>query len=202
MTTQTNTLGSASLMAAVWPAEGRQVWLRNILLVLAGSALMAVSAQIQVPMWPVPVSMQTFATLVLGMAFGGRLAAAAIGLYILEGAMGMPVFAGGQAFLTGAPSMGYIFGFLLGGAAVGFLADLGWGRKVATAALALLIGNALIYLPGLAWLHLAWTHDLQATLAGGLYPFLIGDALKLALAASLLPAAWALVRKVKGGGRA
>ncbi|HET8728397.1 MAG TPA: biotin transporter BioY [Alphaproteobacteria bacterium] len=184
MTTQT-----MSLAAAAWPAEGRQAWLRNVVLVLAGSALLAVSARIQVPMWPVPVSLQTFAVLVIGMSYGGRLAAATLAAYLAQGAIGLPVFTAP----LGGPTTGYLFGFLIAATVIGFLADRGWDRNVVTAGAALLIGNALIYLPGLAWLHAVYVHDLQGTLLAGFYPFLVGDALKLALAAAALPFAWKLM---------
>lgn len=183
------TTHSTSLAASVWPAEGRQAWLRNIVLVLAGSALMAVAAQIKVPMWPVPMSLQTFAVLVIGMSYGGRLAAVTLAAYLAQGAIGLPMFTAP----LGGPTTGYLFGFLLAATAVGFLADRGWDRKAGTALAALVIGNALIYVPGLVWLHAVYLHDVQATLAAGLYPFLLGDAIKLALAAAALPFAWRLV---------
>lgn len=189
MTTQSTTLA-----AAVWPAEGRQAWLRDIVLVIAGSALLAVSAHIQVPMWPVPISLQTFAVLVIGMSYGGRLAAVTLAAYLAEGAIGLPVFTAP----LGGPTTGYLFGFFLAATAVGFLADRGWDRSIVTAVLALLIGNVLLYVPGLLWLGVVYIHDAQATLAAGLYPFLIGDALKLALAAAALPFAWKLVGTGKG----
>jgi|HigsolmetaAR203D_1030402.scaffolds.fasta_scaffold00143_25 biotin transport system substrate-specific component len=193
MTTQ-----SATLAAALWPVEGRQqAWLRNIALVLAGSAVMAASAQFSVPMWPVPMTLQTLAALVIGMAYGGRLGAATLMAYLAQGAAGLPVFSNGHAFLTGAPSEGYLFGMLFSAAFVGMLADRGWGRRPVTALLALTIGSIITYVPGLVWLHFAYLHDLQATLATGLFPFVLGDILKVALAAAALPFVWKLVGKLR-----
>lgn len=185
------TTRSTALAAAVWPARS---WLRDVALVLVGTALIAVAAKIQVPMWPVPMTLQTFAVLVIGMAYGGRLAGITVAAYLAEGAIGLPVF----TTPLGGPTTGYLFGFLLAATAIGFLADRGWGRTVITAVAALLLGNALIYVPGLIWLHAVFIHDLQATLAAGLYPFLVGDALKLALAAAALPFAWTLVGARRG----
>lgn len=185
--------GQATLAAALWPVGEGIAALRAVLLALTGSALLAVSAQIQVPLQPVPITLQTFAVLVIGMAYGWRLGAATVLLYLAEGAMGLPVFAGGTgslAVLFGKTG-GYLFGFVLAAAVTGALAERGWGRNMATTALAMLAGNAAIYLPGLAVLGALIGYGNAVTY--GLLPFLLGDALKLALAACLLPAAWKLI---------
>ncbi len=197
-----------TLAGMLWPTAKGFVSLRTVILALLGSAFVAVSAQVQVPLWPVPITGQTFAVLIVGMAFGWRLGAATLLLYMAEGAIGIPVFAklsGGLGVIAGATG-GYIVGFVVAAAAVGYLAQRGWDRNVGLAALAMLIGNIAIYLPGLPWLAVWYAGPgaeyiaaagaetpFGAALAAGLAPFLVGDALKLALAACLLPLAWKLV---------
>ena len=195
-----------TLAATLWPAaggaaSGRRV-LRNGLLALAGTALIWASAKVQVPFYPVPMTMQTFVVLTLGMAYGWRLAGATVLLYLLEGAAGLPVFAGtpekgiGLAYMAG-PTGGYLLGFVVAAMACGWLAERGWDRNVVTAALAMLIGNVLIYIPGLLWLGtlLGWDKPI---LEWGLTPFVLGDLTKLALAALALPLAWRLSGRRRG----
>jgi biotin transport system substrate-specific component len=189
-----------TLAASLWPVAAagpapRRAG-RAVLLALGGTALLTVSAKIQVPFYPVPMTMQTLVVLVLGMAYGWRLGAATVVLYLAEGALGLPVFAGtpekgiGLAYMAGGTG-GYLIGFALGAAACGWLAERGWDRGVASTALAMLIGNAIIYVPGLLWLGALFGWD-KPILAWGLTPFLLGDLTKLALAAAVLPAAWKL----------
>lgn len=170
-------------VSAVWPEGGL---LRDVLVVLAGSALLAASAWVRVPMWPVPMTMQTFAVLLIGACLGPRLGAAAVAAYLAEAALGLPVLAGGTALVVGGATFGYLVGFLLAATAVGWAAQRGWTRRWPPLLGTLLIGEALIFLSGLAWLHLAWLHDLRAALAAGLFPFLLGDGLKVLLAAASL----------------
>ena len=182
-----------TLAAALWPASGGVRALRLILLALIGSALVAVSAQIEVPLRPVPITMQTFAILVVGMAYGCRLGAAALLLYLVGGAAGLPVFAGlkgGLLHLSG-PTGGYLIGFVLAAGVVGWLAERGWDRRPLPTALAMLLGNLVIYVPGLLWL--AGLIGAAKALEFGLVPFLLGDGLKLLLAVAVLPLAWKLV---------
>ncbi len=183
-----------AIFDVVWHREGQSRLVRNAVLMVIGTILLTISAKIQVPFFPVPITMQTFVVLTLGMAYGWRLGAATMGLYLLEGAFGLPVFAGtpekgiGIAYILG-PTGGYLFGFVLAAAVSGWLAERGWDRNVISTAIAMLIGNALIYIPGLWWLAnlLGWD---KPVLEWGLYPFIYGDLAKLALAALLLPAAW------------
>lgn len=196
----------ATLATMLWPSGAIPAAPRAVLLMLAGSAFIALSAQIQVPLWPVPMTGQTFAVLLVGITFGWRLGAATLLLYMAEGAMGIPVFAkaaAGPAVIMG-PTGGYIMGFILAAAVVGYLAERGWDRTVWRTALAMLIGNLAIYLLGLPWLavYLAGAgveQPLQGAIAGGLVPFLLGDGLKLALAACLLPVTWKYLGKHRGG---
>ncbi len=197
--------GQQTLVAALWPKEGRlgemSGLLRACLLAVAGSLLLWVCAKIQVPFYPVPVTMGTFAVLAIGMAFGWRLGAATVVLYLAQGAAGLPVFAGtpekgiGLAYMIG-PTGGYLLGYVLAAAVCGWLAERGWDRNVILAALAMLIANFLIYLPGLLWLGtlLGWDKPI---LEWGLIPFIPGDLLKLALVATSLPLAWKLLAKFR-----
>lgn len=169
----------------------RNALVRNVTLVALGSALLGLSAQAQVPFYPVPMTMQTFAVLVIAMAYGRGLGMATVVAYLFQGAIGLPVFAGGAAgpgVLFG-PTGGYLAGFALAALVLGDLARRGWDRRPWSAAAALLVGNALIYVPGLLWLGIVVGWD-KPILELGLLPFLPGDALKLALAAVSLPLLW------------
>lgn len=168
--------------------------LRHVTLAVVGSIALWISAKIQVPFYPVPMTMQTFVVLVIGMAFGWRLGAATLALYIAEGAMGLPVFAGtpekglGLAYMVG-PTGGYLLGFLVAAATVGWLGEKGWGRNVWLTLAAMTIGTAIILAFGNAWLGAVIGWD-KPVLQFGLYPFLPGAAFKIALAALLMPAIW------------
>jgi len=194
------TFPQQTLAGALWPADTLSKPLRLAVLALAGTALLALSARVQVPFYPVPITMQTFAVLAIGMAYGWRLGGATLLLYLAEGAAGLPVFAKGGGIATflldpaTGTTAGYLYGFVVAAALVGWLAERGWDRNVATTALAMLIGNVAIYLSGLLWLGALFGWD-KPILAWGLYPFLIGDAFKLALAAAAMPLAWRAVRR-------
>ncbi len=193
MITSAPAVPQTTMIATLWPTAKGFAAPRTFVLAVAGSLLLALSAQIQVPLQPVPITMQTFAVLVIGMAFGWRLGAATVMLYLAEGAIGLPVFAGGAgglAVLFGKTG-GYLFGFVLAAGVTGALAQRGWDRNVATTALAMLAGNLAIYVPGLVVLGALIGVDNAITY--GLMPFLLGDALKLALAAGALPVAWKLI---------
>jgi biotin transport system substrate-specific component len=172
---------------------------RNAMLAIGGSLLLWASAKLQVPFYPVPMTMQTFVVLIIGTAYGWRLGAVTVALYLAEGALGLPVFAGtpekgiGLAYMVG-PTGGYLVGYVVAAAACGWLASLGWGRKVSTTILSMLAGNALIYAFGLVWLGAVVGWD-KPVLAWGLTPFLLGDLLKLVLAAAVLPMAWKAARR-------
>src|SRR5262245_48555927 len=140
-----------TLVGTLWPTRTNQL-LRWIVLMIGGSLFVAIFAQIQVPMVPVPMTMQTFAALVIGMGFGTRLGAATLALYLVEGVIGLPVFAGLASGFLQLASAGYIIGFVIAAAIVGWLAERGWDRNVVTTATAMLIGNIVLYVPGLLWL--------------------------------------------------
>ena len=170
-------------------------------LLVAGVLFLALAAKIKVPMWPVPITMGTFAVLTIGAAYGPRLGLVTMMVYMLVGALGFDVFAGSSAEVSGLSYMlggtgGYLVGYVMATLALGVLAQRGWDRSVSWMALAMLIGNSLIYIPGVLWLGQLYGWD-KPILAWGLTPFLVGDAMKLALAAVLLPVAWKLVSRAR-----
>ncbi len=177
----------------IWPAQAAGRPARIAALAVIGSLLVAVAAQVSVPMIPVPMTLQTLAVLMVGAAYGARLGAATLALYALQGALGLPVFAnfmGGYAVLAG-PTGGYILGFILAAGLVGYLAERGWARTPLRLLAACLAGAAVLYVPGLLWLS-QFTGAAQV-FAVGLFPFLPGDIVKAALVALALPAAQALI---------
>jgi biotin transport system substrate-specific component len=165
---------------------------RRAALVALGVALITASAHVRIPMWPVPVTMQTFAVMMIGAAYGPALAGATVAAYLALGAAGVAVFAGGVGgaiYLTG-PTAGYLVGFLFAALSVGALTRRGWDRTVVGMGGALLIGNIALYLCGLGWLSYLFAAEkgIGWVLHMGLFVFLPGDLLKLALGALLVPA--------------
>ena len=185
------------LVESFGATEGTALRLKQAALVVAGIAFLAIMAKIKVPMWPVPITMGTFGVLTLGAAYGARLGLVTILGYMLVGALGYDVFAGSSAESNGLTYMmggtgGYLVGYVLAVGILGLAARAGLDRSVGGMGLALLAGNVAIYVPGVAWLGVLYGWD-QPILAWGLTPFLIGDAIKLALAALLVPSLWKLV---------
>ncbi|GAA0341662.1 biotin transporter BioY [Streptomyces turgidiscabies] len=191
------------MATAVAPARPGQVLadllpasrVRDAALVLGGAALTGIAAQIAVPVpgSPVPVTGQTFAALLVGTALGAGRGLAALVVYALAGLAGVPWFAEGDSGTS--VSFGYILGMLLASAAVGALARRGADRSMPRMAGAMLLGEAIIYAIGVPYLALAADMSMSAAIAAGLTPFLIGDALKAALAMGILPTAWKLIDK-------
>lgn len=174
------------LMEAVWPGAG--VW-RSLLMMLAGSWMIALLAQIQIPIGPVPITGQTLGVLLVGMVLGSRRGALSLLLYLTQGAAGLPFFsAGGGPLRLLGPTGGYLIGFVLAAYVVGALSERGWDRQPTPTALAMVIGNLVIYACGLLWL--ARFVPGEALLQAGLMPFLLGDALKIGVAMLVLPAVW------------
>jgi biotin transport system substrate-specific component len=161
----------------------------RLVALLAAVALLWISARIQIPLWPVPITMQTYVVIVIAMGCGTRLGLAAIGSYVALGALGLPVFAGtpekgiGLAYLAG-PTGGYVVGFIVAGIACGALAARGWDRTLARAFVAALLGHALIIGCGAAWL--ATTIGWSRAVAVGVAPFAWGTFFKCALVAITL----------------
>lgn len=183
-------------------------WQRHLLMIAAGTLLIVIGAKISilVPGTPVPITLQTFGVLFAGALLGFRRSLVSVGIYLLLGVVGVPVFASATAgpgliasFANGALVLGatggYLVGFLLAGPLVGRLAELGWDRRIGGSVAAMLIGNAVIYLIGVPWLMAALGLNLVDGLNAGLWPFLPGDALKVAVAAGLLPVGWWLVKR-------
>ncbi len=196
-----STTASRALATAIWPDTVNRT-VQAIVLVLAGTAILAISARVSVPFWPVPLTLQTLAVLLIGAAYGSRLGVATLIAYIAEGLAGLPVFAGagaGPAYLLG-PTAGFIMSWVLVAAIVGYAADRGWDRSPLRLGAAMLLAVVVQFAIGFAWL--AWFAHLSngamgigaaKAFAGAVAPFLFGDALKVVLAALLIPASWTLV---------
>ncbi|HUF86979.1 MAG TPA: biotin transporter BioY [Thermohalobaculum sp.] len=199
------TLPNKVLAEVILPREGQALLLKRLALVAIGIAALTIAAKLKVPFWPVPVTMQTFAVLTIGAAYGLRLGVVTVLAYLAIGALGFDVFTASSAQSSGiaymmGPTGGYLVGFALAAGLLGWLARLGWDRSHLRMAAAMLIGNLVIYLPGLLWLGqlFAAEHGWATVLDWGLWPFLLGDALKLALAALIMPLAWKAVGEARG----
>lgn len=183
-----------TLFDTISTKRGSNTLAMNLMLVLAGSLLMTIAAKVQVPFYPVPLSMQTFVAIGLGLALGPVRGTAAILFYLAQGAAGLPVFAGtpqqgiGFAYMVG-PTGGFLAGFALVAFVAGLFARAGFDRNPVTAMAAALVAGFAIYLPGLAWLGL-FTGYGETLLVAGLYPFILGDIAKALLAALVFPAVW------------
>jgi biotin transport system substrate-specific component len=192
----------ADFLVPITVGERLGVRVRNIALIVTGALLIYLTSRIvfPVPGSPVPVTGQTFGVLLAGGALGFRRGLSSVALYVLIGLVGLPWFAegkGGLNVVLGATG-GYLIGFVIAGAVVGRLAELGWDRRILGAVVAMLIGNVIIYLVGVPWLIVVQRLDLPTGIAQGLTPFLIGDAIKLALAAGAFPVAWWIVGRRPG----
>lgn len=185
-------VGTLALIDAIWPGRDGNRLLRNVILVLLGSAALTVFAYVQIPMWPVPMTMQPFAVLLIAMAFGWYLGGLTVSVYLAQGLVGLPVFAngGGIAYFAG-PTGGYLLGFLAAAVVVGWLAERGWDRTPGCTFVAMLIGIAIIDLLGVGWLaSLIGTYK---AVNGGLTPFLLGDLIKALAATAVISLAWRFV---------
>ena len=197
MTTQNNSMPTIANL--VWPEGKSTNVLRFVVLAFTGSLLIALSSKVQIPFYPVPMTMQTFVILGLSMALGWRLAGATLALYLLEGMLGLPVFAGspekgiGLAYMMSSTG-GYLLGFLVAAVTCGWLGEKGWDRNVFKTAAAMFIGNALIYIPGILWLGFIFGWD-KPIIEWGLTPFILGDITKIALATAVFPLAWKFLNK-------
>ena len=204
------------LSERLWATEAHGLWIKRAILLIVGVAVLTIAAKIRVPLWPspVPVTLGTFAVLSIGAAYGPRLGLGTIIAYMAIGAMGFDVFASSSAENNGIAYMlggsgGYLLGYVLATFALGLLARRGWDRSVASMSVAMIVGNALIYIPGLLWLA-TWINSngyfdaatyasvFEQTMVWGLTPFIIGDILKLAVAAMIFPMIWKLVGKARG----
>jgi biotin transport system substrate-specific component len=177
------------------PSLGRQA-----LLVLSGSLVIALSAQISVPMFPVPMTLQTMAVILVGLTLGWRLGAASVLAYLAEGAAGLPFFANGGfgiAPLMG-PTAGYLWGFVAQAALAGWLAERGMGRGLVKTFFAAMVAALFIYVPGVLWLQAVTPLDLVGAAKAGALPFLPGDVVKAALAALIVAGGWKALSNLRG----
>jgi biotin transporter BioY len=189
---------SVALADALFPAGNfsRRV-ARDVALVVGFTLLTALFARISIPLGftPVPITGQTLAALLTGAALGGKRGAAAMTLYLIAGSW-LPFYAeGGSGYVWGLASGGYIIGFIPAAFVVGFLAERGWDRQV-WIILTMLLGNIIIYIPGL--IRLSFFVPEGKVLELGLYPFILGDLIKIYIASLALPSAWALLRWSRG----
>jgi biotin transport system substrate-specific component len=187
----------ATLVATLWPARRTSRIARDAALAFGGALALALSAKVQVPFYPVPMTLQTLVVLVLAVAYGARLGAAAVALYLIEGLLGAPVFAGavaGPAYMTG-PTGGYLVGFLVAAALTGLLAERGWDRSGPRLLAAMTIGHAVIFAFGYAWL--AALVGPEKAFALGVAPFAFATVVKTLLAAALIGAAWGAVARLR-----
>jgi biotin transport system substrate-specific component len=192
MNAASQSLKTTTLGNALWP-EARVI--KPVILVVAGSLALALSAKIQVPFWPVPMTMQSLVVLLIGMTFGSRLGALTLLAYLAEGFAGLPVFAGaaaGPLYMTG-PTAGYLVGFLLSAGAIGWLAEHGWSRDLWRTALAMTLGHVLLFVPGVLWLAVLF--GWPKAFAVGVTPFIAATILKTGLGVAIVAALWALVRR-------
>ncbi len=217
---QTSALTLADAIFPPVSSDNRALaWARDAMLIFGGAALIALFAQIQIRLpaaWtPVPITGQTLAVLVAGGALGAWRGGAAATLYAIAGMVGIPVYTpaagvtastwnvhfilpwkGNEGYIWDLASGGYIVGFILAAIVVGYLAERRWDRGP-WVQLSMLIGTALVYVPGLYWLGHKFHFSFNTTLEKGLYPFIVGDLMKLLIAAMALPGAWAIVDRLR-----
>jgi biotin transport system substrate-specific component len=197
---------SRALAVAVWP-EGVNQFVQGAVLVVLGTIILAISAKIRVPFYPVPMTLQTFAVMALAAAYGSRLAVLTVLAYLFEGALGLPVFTNTPPAMAGplyflGPTGGFLIGFILLALIVGTAADRGWDRSIPKLFGAMIVADAVVFAMGFGWL--AWFAQLstggqgigiEAAFINGVVPFLLADLLKIALAALAIPAAWQLFER-------
>jgi biotin transport system substrate-specific component len=172
-------------------------WTRSVSLVVAFSLFNALAAQVAIPIGPVPITLQTFAVTLTGALLGSRLGAAALIAYLIEGSLGLPFFAGsaGGLMVFFGPRGGYLLAFPAAAYITGAFAEHGWDKRFLTAVAAMTIGSAVILLVGWAWLSLVLRTSAVTAFQIGVAPFIVGDIVKILLAAAVLPTGWAILRK-------
>jgi biotin transport system substrate-specific component len=193
-------MSSTTLALAASPTRVRSRTAWRVLLAFAGSWLVALLAQIEIPLpfTPVPITGQTLGVLLVGASLGAGLGGVSMLLYLAQGAIGLPFFSGGESgveFLRlSAATGGYLWGFVLAAAVVGALAERKWDRSVRSSIGAMFLGEVVLYAVAIPWLMQALDVSLSRALEIGLAPFVVGDTIKLLAAAGLLPLAWRVVR--------
>ena len=191
------------LIEAIWAPNREIIWIQRLVLAAIGILFLITAAKVKLilPFSPVPITLGTFAVLTIGTIYGQRLGLLTIFGYLLTGMLGFDVFANSSAEANGISYMlggtgGYLIGYCLAIIALGYFAKLNWDRNIFKLAIVLILANILIYIPGLLWLGQLYGWD-QPIIAWGLTPFIIGDILKLALTATLIPLIWKLIDKLK-----
>jgi len=206
MSTGASAIASPStLVGLLWPSRDdvRFAALRALVLMVIGAALLTLSAKVQVPLPYVPMTMQTLVVLIIGASYGWRLGGATVAFYLMQGAMGMPVFANTPPMAAGiayfaSPTGGFLFGFLAAALVMGFMAERGWDRSLLRVIIMMSIGHAVIFVFGLAQLSLVMPFAKAWTV--GAAPFVAATVVKTALAVALMQAAWSVTRR-GGAGR-
>jgi len=192
-------LTAAARMPITAPLAESSVY-APVVLVVVGVLLLTVSAKLQIPLWPVPMTMQTYVILVVAMAYGTRLGVATVVAYLLAGAVGLPVFAGtpekgiGVPYMLG-PTGGYLAGFLVATFLMGKLAERGWDRRVLPCIAAITVGHVVILACGVTWLAVSLGG--AKAIAVGLMPFIFATVIKTILAGMTLPVAWRAVERLR-----
>jgi len=185
---------SSLLINVFFPTSSRtQYIIKCVFLGFLGCILLTLSSKIQVPFWPVPMTMQTFIVFIIGMSYGFSLGSYTLISYLFLGAIGLPVFAkgGGLLYLTG-PTAGYLYGMLLATAIIGFFADRGYAKSYAKSLFAVFIGTIFIFLLGVGYLGSIIGYD--KALAAGLYPFILSETFKIALGVAIIPTIWKITK--------
>ena len=187
-----------TLAAVLWP-ESVASWARFAIFAAIGALALVVSAKVQVPFYPVPMTLQTLVVLLLGAAYGARLAVATIALYLIEGLIGLPVFAGASAgpLYFAGPTGGYLIGFLAAAGVIGFLAERGWDRSTLRLLATMTIGHVIIFVFGFAWLAVLFGAD--KAWSGGVAPFFAATIVKTLLAWALIAAFWRATVSLRRG---
>ena len=194
---------SVTIADLLRPSERKFAVLYDFALVIGGSLLIGLCARVSIllPFSPVPITGQTFAVLMIGALLGAKRGSLAVLAYIIEGSAGLPVFAfGGGFMILLGPTGGYLVGFIPAAYITGLLAQKGWGRRIGTTILAMILGNLAIYIFGLFWLCCLMGIN-RTVPAVGIYPFIIGDLIKIAMAAAVLPLGWKLCEYLEGPGK-
>tara|TARA_B100001123_G_scaffold446601_1_gene601545 strand:+ start:1509 stop:2075 length:567 start_codon:yes stop_codon:yes gene_type:complete len=183
-----------TLVESLIPLKSKNVLLKNIFYILFGTLLLTISSKIQVPFWPVPMTMQTFVVLIIAMSYGWKLSTLTLAAYLIEGAIGIPVFAkgGGLTYLIG-PTAGYLYGMLVAASVVGYFADKGYGKSIITCLFPLFIGTIIIFVFGITYLGLIIGFD--TAIKVGLFPFIPSEIFKIALALFIIPTIWKYIKK-------
>jgi biotin transport system substrate-specific component len=185
------------------PASRARAFALDAALVLTGAAFVAVLAQIEVPLWPVPITGQTLGVIVVGAALGAKRGAAALTAYMLLGLAGLPIFAGftGTLAAVAKPSFGFIVGFIVSAAVAGWVAERAWDRKPWLAFVGFAAASVVPFLIGVPYMAfilnvvMGLGYDFAAIMAAGVLPFIVGGLIKALIAALIIPGAWALVRR-------